>query len=83
MPVSRKFKIAIKLDFRRQYELAWEAGINPTTLSQIVTGYIRPKSGDKRVIRVGSLLGLNPEECFEGPETSKDEKAISLQEVTH
>ena len=62
--VSRKFKDAIKLDDRPQYKIAWEAGINPTTLTQIVTGYIRPRNGDPRVIKVGELLGLRPEECF-------------------
>lgn len=62
--VSKRFKTAVKLDSRPQFRLAWDAGINPTTLSQIVTGYIRPKHGDPRVIRVGALLGLSPDECF-------------------
>jgi hypothetical protein len=62
--ISKQFKDAVKLDPRPQYKLAWQAGLNPTTLSQIVTGYIRPKTGDKRVIRVGRLVGLSPDECF-------------------
>ena len=63
--VSKRFKEAVKLSSKRQYQLAWDAGVNPTTLSQIVTGYVRPKLGDKRVIRVGRLLGLPEEDCFE------------------
>jgi hypothetical protein len=63
--ISKKFKIAVKLDSRRQYEIAWAADVNPTTLSQIMTGYVRPKAGDLRVIRVGKLLSLRPEEGFE------------------
>jgi hypothetical protein len=62
--VSKKFKIAVKLDPRRQYQIAWEAGVNPTVLSQIVTGYIRPDVGDVRVLKVGRLLGLKDSECF-------------------
>ena len=62
--ISKKFKETLKLDKRPQYKIAWQAGINPTTLTQIVTGYIRPKNGDPRVIRVGELIGLRPEECF-------------------
>ena len=63
--VSVKFKQALKLDPRPQYKIAWEAGLNPTTLSQIITGYIRPKFGDPRVVKVGTLLGLKLDECFE------------------
>jgi len=62
--ISKKFRDAVKLDHRKQYMLAWEADVNPTTLSQILTGYIRPKYGDNRVLRVGELLGLRPEQCF-------------------
>jgi hypothetical protein len=52
MQVSKKFIHAIKLDPRPQYKLAWEAGINPSTLSQIVTGYVRLRIADPRVIFV-------------------------------
>ena len=78
--ISEKFKISIKLNPKRQYELAWEAGVHPVVLSQIVTGYIRAKYGDPRVIKVGALLGLNPEECFEGP--GKSSSVDCYQEAT-
>jgi hypothetical protein len=63
--ISEKFKIAVKLDPRQQYKLAWMAGVNPTVLSQIITGYIRPKPGDPRVIKVGKILGIPAEDCFQ------------------
>jgi hypothetical protein len=63
--ISRKFKAALKLDPRPQYRLAWQAGINPTTLSQIVTGYIKVKQNDPRILKIGELLGLWPNECIE------------------
>jgi hypothetical protein len=62
--VSKKFRDVVRLHPKKQYELAWKAGINPSTLSQIMTGYIRPRHGDERVISVGKLVGLNPDECF-------------------
>ena len=83
MPVSQKFISAVKLDSRRQYELAWEADVNPTTLSQIVIGYIRPEFGDLRVIKIGALLGLKLEECFERPNANKGGEPSSFQEAAH
>jgi len=63
--ISDKFKIAVKLDPRPQYKLAWMADVNPTVLSQIITGYIRPKRKDPRVLRIGALVGLKESECFQ------------------
>jgi len=65
--LSKKFKIAVKLDSRPQYRLAQLAKVNPTTLSQFLTGYVRPKRNDSRVLRIGKLLGLSPDDCFEQP----------------
>jgi hypothetical protein len=64
--ISRKFWTAVKLHPRAQYKLAWEAGVHPVVLSQILNGYIHPKKGDPRVTKIGGLLGLAPAECFEG-----------------
>jgi len=63
--VSKEFKARLKLDPRPNYKIAWMAGVNPTVLSQIITGYVRPKRNDPRVIKVGKLLGISPEECFQ------------------
>lgn len=64
--VSREFKEAVKRFSKPQYQLAWEAEVHPVVLSQIITGYIKPRYGDERVVRIGRLLGLEPSECFEG-----------------
>lgn len=63
--ISRRFIEEIKLNPEPQYKLAWKAELNPVVLSQIITGYIRPKRNDPRVVRVGRVLGLSAEECFE------------------
>ncbi|OEU62874.1 MAG: hypothetical protein BBJ57_03485 [Desulfobacterales bacterium PC51MH44] len=63
--VSQKLKIAIKLADEPSYKIAHKAGINPSTLSKIVCGIVKVKPGDSRVLRVGEVLGIKPEECFE------------------
>lgn len=63
--VSQKLKVAIKLADEPSYKIAHKAGINPTTLSKIVCGIAKVKTGDSRVLMVGKVLGLKPEECFE------------------
>ena len=68
--MNNEFKIRVKLDPRPQYKLAWMAGVNPTVLSQIITGYVRPKRNDPRVVKVGKALGLSPDECFEADRIS-------------
>lgn len=68
--VSEKFRAALKLGRRPAYALAWEAGLHPATLSKLITGAERVKPGDPRILRVGELLGLTLEECFEHGEES-------------
>lgn len=63
--LTREFKIAVKLADRPAWKIAMEAGINPNVLSKIMTGALKVKEGDPRVLRVGHLLGLRPDECFE------------------
>lgn len=63
--VSHKFKAAVKLGDRPAYRRAQEAGINPTVLSQLMNGICRVQENDPRVIAVGRVLGLSPEECFQ------------------
>lgn len=63
--VSQKLKVAIKLAGEPSYKIAHKAGINPTTLSKLVCGIVKVKPGDPRVLMVGEVLGIKPEECFE------------------
>ena len=63
--LTDKFRKALKLSKTPAYRLAWEAGLHPNTLSKLVHGYLRPKDGDKRLIKIGALLGLKPSEIFD------------------
>lgn len=65
MQLSQRFIYAVKLGPYRAYHLAHQAGLHPATLSKLITGAERVKPGDPRVIAVGRVLGLGPEECFE------------------
>ena len=72
--ISQKFLVALKLGKRYAYAVAQEAGIHPALLSKLITGAERLKpGGDPRILRVGEVLGLAPEECFEG-EAGEEER---------
>lgn len=72
MPISRKLRAAVKLSPVRMYRLAQEAGLHPSTLSKLINGITPARPGDPRILRLGTLLGLKPEELFEEaePETA-------------
>ncbi len=63
--ISQKLKAAIKLSSVPAYKIAQEAGLDPSTLSKMICGIIRIKPGDNRIVRVGQILGVQSEECFE------------------
>jgi hypothetical protein len=63
--VSEKLRAAIKLGNIPAYKIAHEAGIDPSTLSKLICGIIKVRYGDIRVIKVGKVLGLPPDECFQ------------------
>lgn len=46
-------------------EIAEKAGVNASTLGQLVSGYARVGPNDSRIIRVGEVLGLAADECFD------------------
>lgn len=77
--LSKKFVHSLKLSDRRAYQIANDAGIPPTTLSKLLNGAepVRPK--DARIIAVGKVLGLSPEECFEEDATSDSEDTTKTQ----
>ena len=62
--LSERLHQAIQAYPGRQWELAHKAAIHPTTLAKLKTGHERPRAGDERVIRLGAVLGLPPEDCF-------------------
>ena len=63
--VSREFKIRLKLADQPAYQLANQAGVNPSTLSKLVNGIEPVKSNDERIGRVAALLGLSSSEALE------------------
>ncbi|MCI0621593.1 MAG: helix-turn-helix domain-containing protein [Acidobacteria bacterium] len=63
--ISQQFLIRLKLGGIRQYKAAQKAKVDPTTLSKLVSGAERVKPHDPRILAVGAVLGLKPEECFE------------------
>jgi hypothetical protein len=63
--ISNKLKARIKLSPIPAYKIAQEAGLDPSTLSKMVCGIIKVGPDDKRVIKIGKILGINASECFE------------------
>lgn len=63
--ISRKFVEAVRLSSRKHYQLAHEAGIHPTTLSKMLNGIEKVKAGDRRIIRLGEILGLSEDVLFD------------------
>jgi hypothetical protein len=62
---SRLFIETLKLHRDPAYQIAWRAGVHPNTLSKLISGYLRVRLNDPRLIAVGRELGLEPEDCFE------------------
>lgn len=69
--LSRRFIEAIKLSTTPAYRLAVKAGIHPTLLSKWIIGAQSVKDGDERLIHIGRLLGLQPDEIFEDKEVQE------------
>lgn len=62
--LSEKFITAVKTSPEKMYKIAHKANLHPSTLSKIMCGIEKVRRNDLRVIAVGRVLGLNPEECF-------------------
>lgn len=66
--VSETFRLALlkrRAAGERVYEIARASDVRPNELSGIVSGSIKVRPNDARVVRVGAALGLSPAECFE------------------
>jgi DNA-binding phage protein len=63
--VSTSFKIAVKLADRPAWKIAREAGISATDLYKFCSGATIARPGNPKVLKVGEILGLTPEQCFE------------------
>ena len=65
MQLSEKFRIALKSSPVRMYRLAQQVGLHPCTLSKVLCGIASAKADDPRLLSLGALLGLKPEELFD------------------
>ena len=65
LTISKKLKEAIKLSDDRSYEIAHQAKLDPSTLSKLMCGIAKIKPQDTRVIAVGRVLDIPPDECFQ------------------
>jgi len=65
MRVSDKFKARVKLNDKPGYRIAQAADLDPSVLSKLLHGITRIKPNDPRVIKVGEVLGLSAQECFD------------------
>ena len=63
--LSAKFLAALNGAALPKYRIARLAGCNPVTLWKLTSGFQEPRRDDERLIKVGKLLGLRPEEVFE------------------
>ncbi len=64
MKISQTFIIKLKLHSDPAYRIAQMAGVNPTTLSKLIHGAEPIRPDDDRLLRVGRILGLEPDEIF-------------------
>jgi hypothetical protein len=53
---------------RRAYQLARDADLNPSVFSALLNESIPVRRGDPRVLRIGAVLGVPPELCFQAAE---------------
>jgi len=65
MRISQRLRNEAKLSDTRHYELVHEAGLHPSTFSRILNGIEKIKEEDPRVISIGKVLGISPEDCFQ------------------
>ena len=63
--ISEKLKVALKLGSEPAYKIAHKSNMDPCTLSKLICGITKVKKNDQRIIAVGRVLGITPEECFE------------------
>lgn len=65
--VSQKLRLAVlqaTCNGTRQYQIANAAGLHPTIMSALLHD-IRPvQANDPRVIAIGKIVGVPPEQCF-------------------
>jgi len=72
--LSHRFKLEVlkyRLRGRHMYDLAKKGAIASSLLSGMMHDARRVTLGDKRIVRIGRMLGLRADECFEVEETER------------
>ena len=64
MMITDKLRIAVKTSPTRQYRLAHEIDVHPSVLSSWLNGIVYPRADDPRIVKLGRLVGVPPDECF-------------------
>jgi hypothetical protein len=66
--VSQRLRSAVwakRAEGVKQFQLAQAADVHPSIFSAIVCDIIPIQPNDERVIRIGAVVGLTPEQCFD------------------
>ena len=65
LKLTQEFIDKVKLSKIPAYKLAQLGGIGPSAFSKLIIRYQLPKENDERLIKIGKILGLEPDEIFE------------------
>ena len=63
--ISKGLKDAVKLSTFNQYTIANRAGLSQSMMSQLLNEIAPHQEDDPRVIAIGKVVGVEPEDCFE------------------
>jgi transcriptional regulator with XRE-family HTH domain len=73
--VSERLHRAVKTARIRQYELARALGVHHSTLSCWLNGISDVRKNDPRILKLGELVQVPPEECFDNSSEMKADGA--------
>lgn len=63
--ISQKLRDAVKTNIDPAYAVAQKAGLSQSQMSQLLNGIVTVRDGDKRVIAIGKVVGVEVGDCFE------------------
>ena len=73
--------LKLRLQGRRQYEIAHAANVHPSVMSALLNGIVPVRHGDPRIVRIGRELGIPPQECFEDEVQLRTRRRLTRSEV--
>jgi len=75
MKISQKLVATVRLSQLRQYKIATRANLTSSALSRLLCGIDKIKDNDPRIIRVGQVLGIPPQDCFDAESVDNQTKS--------